>query len=502
MNTHFQVGIIGAGLAGISIALKLKQKGITSFILLERAAEGGGVWRDNIYPGCACDVAAPLYSFSAEPNPDWSSLYASQSDILSYINHVIDKNQLREYTRFNTNITSATFNREYGCWQLADTEGNQMTVKVLILALGRLNKPLLPEFKNLHHYSGKVIHSSQWDSSYQFRDKHIAVIGTGASAVQIIPSLAGKSRHLTVFQRSAPWISGRNNLFFSASVRGKFKRNPVLMELTRKFFLLQSELLGTVFFGPKWIKKLVEQVMMRKLNKSVRDPGTREKLKPNYELGCKRVMRSDDYYPVFNRPDVTLETDQIESFTSNGIRMMNGKLYPLDAVIMATGFEAAKMNFEIDVTGLGGQNLKEVWQHTDAACYKGMITSGFPNMAFVAGPNSGSPFGSSLLIMEYQSDYIASYINQICNSNKNIFMDLHKEVQDRYVDHLRRKFKTTVWASAGCTSWQFNSKRTNVIAFPGLSSEFRKITRKLRTEEYMITFCKFTYAYQNISGES
>ena len=485
MDTDFQIGIIGAGFGGISTALKLKKTGNNSFVILERAAEAGGVWRDNIYPGCRCDIAAPVYSFFDEPNPDWESLYATQSELYTYINHVIDKNDIRKHIRFNQKINDATFVAESGSWRLTNTNSQTTTVKVLVVAPGTINRPNIPPFKGIDTYHGKIIHSSKWEPAYPLQDKRIAIIGTGASAVQIIPSIAGIVRHLTVFQRSAAWIVPRNNIGYSAADQIKFRNYPVLMRITRFFHYWKNELLGIAFVGPQWINKLFQRIFINNLSKAIDHPETIKKLIPDYTIGCKRVMRSDDYYPVFNRPNVSLEVEQIDSFTINGIRTNAGKEYQFDAVIMATGFEAAEMNFEINIVGLNGKNLRDTWKKTNAECYKGMVTNGFPNLAFVSGPNTISGFNSSLLIMELQSAYILSYISEIEAAGGNSYLDLKAEVQESYMDYLNKKFRGTVWLS-GCRSWHHNSGGKNVVIYPGFTSQFKKITRKFNKDEYQV----------------
>jgi cation diffusion facilitator CzcD-associated flavoprotein CzcO len=483
MNTDFQIGIIGSGLAGISTALKLKKAGKDAFVIFERAGAAGGIWRDNIYPECRCDVVSHVYSFLDEPNPNWDSLYATQTEIYDYINQVIDKNGIRKHIRFNTDITDATFIAEQGCWRLTDSNNKTITVKVLVVALGKLNRPKIPSFNGDDLYKGRIMHTSQWDPSYDFADKNIGVIGTGASAVQIIPALAPSVKNLTVFQRNAAWITFRNNVIYSDAEQKRFRKYPFLLKVRRALYFWKNELLGLAFIGPKWVNNLFRSFFLKNLAKAIGDPETMKKLIPSYTVGCKRVMRSDDYYPAFNRANVGLEVDQIDSFTAEGIKTSTGKEYQLDAVIMATGFEVGEMNFKINIIGLKGRNIREVWKANNAECYKGMITSGFPNLAFVSGPNSASGFNSSLLIMEYQAGYIMQYIREIEASGKHSYLDLREDVQKSYMSYLAKKFSGTVWLS-GCHSWHQNSKGKNVVVFPGFMKQFKKQVQKFVKAEY------------------
>jgi len=484
-HTDFETGIIGSGLGGIAVALKLRKAGKQSFVIFERADEPGGVWRDNRYPGCRCDVAAHAYSFADEPNPHWDHVYATQQEMLSYINHVVDKHDLRKAIRFNANIIKAVFDADQAHWLLTDQQGNTVSVKTLIVALGKFNRAVTPHFKDIDLYTGKIIHSSKWDNDFQLRDKKIAVIGTGASAVQIIPSIAAELEQLTVFQRSPAWIAGFDNPGLSAARKRRFERYPFLMRQKRIVLFWQTEILGLLFFGPSWINSIVQQIFLKKLKKEVRHPDTQKKLRPDYQLGCKRAMRSDDYYPTFNRSNVNLETDGIQCFTPSGIVTTSGKTYELDGVIMATGFEVAEMNFEIDIIGPDSKNLREVWQSTNSACYLGMFTNGFPNLAVIGGPNASSGFGSSLTLMEYQADYTLSYINAISTAGNNSYLDIKQDIQNTYMADLQKRFVGTVWAS-GCKSWQQNRNGKNVTTYPGLSSAFRKKTRKFKIEEYTL----------------
>lgn len=485
MEIDFQIGIIGSGLAGIAAALKLKKAGKDSYVIFEKSAEAGGIWRDNIYPGCRCDVVSHVYSFFDELNPNWESLYATQSEIYDYINHVIDKNEIREHIKFNTDIVEAIFIPEYGHWLLRDGFNQTIRVKVLIVALGKLIRPKIPFFKNADQFKGKIMHSANWDSSYQLNNKRVGVVGTGASAVQIIPSIIHMVKYLTVFQRSAPWITFRHNINYTAADHSKFKKYPFLLRLKRFLYYRKNELLGSAFVGPKWINRLFRYVFLKNMAKAVYDPGIIKKLTPDYNVGCKRVMRSDDYYPVLNRPNVDLEVDQIDSFTADGIKTIAGKEYKLDAVIMATGFEVADFNFKINIIGLKGQNLRNLWRANDAQCYKGMITSGFPNLAFVSGPNTASGFNSSLLLMEAQASYIVKYIDQIELAGKRSYLDLRPEVQNTYMDDLHQRFQDTVWLS-GCQSYHQNSNGKNVYVFPGYFRQFKKLVKRFRKGEYLV----------------
>jgi cation diffusion facilitator CzcD-associated flavoprotein CzcO len=483
METDYAVGIVGAGFAGLSAALRLKKSRQDSFVIFERAAEVGGTWRDNIYPGCACDVASPLYSFAGEPNPGWTQLYAGQPEIWAYLKHVVDKNDLRKHIRFGSDIVEAKFLEHRGCWLVTDRQGYQTTVRVLLLGMGPLNRPFLPQLPGLDAYKGAAFHSSAWDAACDLTGKRVGVIGTGASAIQIVPAVASEAGHLTVFQRTPAWVSHRFDAPVGERTRGLYSRFPLVLRLRREFIYWLSELLGFGFTGNRVINRLMEWISRWKLAKEVQDPEIRQKLTPAYQIGCKRILRSDDYYPTFNRPNVSLVTTAISRFLPHGILTADGAEHPLDVVIFATGFVAADINVYLRVTGLQGRNLIEEWKSAGAEAYLGTTVSGFPNLAFILGPNTGLGHNSVVHMMESQVHYLMQYLDFLRNRGGGSYLDVKPEVQQAYNQKIQKKFAGTVWVS-GCKSWYTNAAGKNTTLFPRLTVAFRRLTRKFDPTAY------------------
>ncbi|MFD3000627.1 flavin-containing monooxygenase [Pontibacter toksunensis] len=483
MEADFQVGIVGAGFAGLVAALRLKKSGRDSFVIFERASEVGGTWRDNIYPGCACDIASPLYSFADEQNPEWSQLYSEQPEILDYLKGVVSRNKLYPHIRFQSDVVEARFLEEEGCWLVRDRQGNNTTVRMLLLGMGPLNRPYIPAFPGLEEFKGNYFHSSAWDTSYDVGGKKVAVIGTGASAIQIIPTIAPEVAHLTVLQRTPAWVAPRYDRKFSRFSRWLLKKAPFLQRLQREVIYRANELIGLGFIGHKIINRLFAYLSLRKLRKEVKDPALREKLTPNYIIGCKRILRSDNYYPTFNRQNVKLVTDRIERFTPEGILTADGTEHQLDAVVFGTGFIAADIDFYTKILGRNGRNLVAEWKEKGAEAFLGTTVSGFPNLALILGPNTGLGHNSVVLMMEVQMNYIMQYIHYLEKNGKGLYLDVKEQEQLAYNERLLEKFKGTVWAS-GCRSWYVNKEGKNTTLYPRLVTAFKRQMRKFDPAAY------------------
>jgi cation diffusion facilitator CzcD-associated flavoprotein CzcO len=483
MNVDYQVGIVGAGFAGLVAALRLKNAGKESFVIFERGAEIGGTWRDNIYPGCACDVAVHLYSFADVPNPNWSNLYAAQPEILDYLKNVSVKRDLQKHIRLDADIVEARFIEEQAYWLVTDRLGRETTVSVLLLAMGPLNRPFVPRIKGLENFKGRYFHTSEWDKNFDSTGKRIGVIGTGASAVQVVPNIAPLVKHLTVFQRTPAWIADRFDKKISERRKRLHKQFPLLQKSKREFFYWISEFFGLGFLGNKTVNKIMAWTSLRKLRKEVKDETTRKKLTPNYTIGCKRILKSDDFYPTFNGDKVTLETNGIEAFTSDGIVTRDGKQHLIDAVIFATGFIAADFNLYIKVTGVNGRNLIDEWKTTGAQAYLGTIVSGFPNLALLLGPNTGLGHNSIIHMIESQMNYVMQFIEFIERAQEGEYIDVRPEVQQAYNHRIQQQLEKTVWAS-GCKSWYMNATGKNTTLYPGLTLTYRKETKKFDATAY------------------
>lgn len=483
MSTVYRIGIIGAGFAGMVAALRLLREGEKDFVIFERADEVGGTWRDNIYPGCACDVKTALYSFADVPNPNWNELYAGQEEIWQYMRKVADDHGLRPYIRFNTDITEARFNPVLGCWEVSDSKGDTTKLRSLIAGLGPLNRPKAPSFPG--QFLGKVLHSAQWDRNYDLRGKRVAVIGTGASAVQTVPSIAPIVEQLYVFQRTAAWVTHRFNKPVSPFMKKLHNRFPITLRLGRELQFWFNEFLGLSFMGATTINRIGRKVSLMKLKAEVKDPETRKKLTPDYTIGCKRVLRSDDYWPAFNRKNVHLVTNGVASLYEGGIETVEGERIELDAIIYCTGFNVADFNFPLKIWNAEGQELFQTLRQTGGEAYKGTVMAGFPNFFMLMGPNTGLGHNSVVHIMESQMNYVIPFLKTVHNSGEHAYASVRSDVQRVYFNRIQEQLKGTVWAS-GCSSWYLDEHGHNSTLWPRLNTQFRKELKKFSEADLVV----------------
>ncbi|MEO1263528.1 MAG: NAD(P)/FAD-dependent oxidoreductase [Bacteroidota bacterium] len=480
-NPQFHTAIIGAGFAGLGAGIKLKQSTNYSFIIFERASDVGGTWRDNIYPGCGCDVPSHLYSFSFERNPAWSRSFSKQPEILNYIRQCTTKYGLDKHIQYDTEIKHLFFDENQGFWILTDQRGNTVTAKTVIAALGPLNVPVFSKINGRENFGGVSFHSSEWNTNFDLAGKRVAIVGTGASAIQIVPAIADKVAQLTVFQRTPPWIMPKKDKEFGSFTKTVFKKIPTLNWLFREMIYWFMEARGKGFFGNDTILKLATWVAKMHINKSIADPVLREKVTPGYQIGCKRVLPSNDYYPALQKPNVELVTEPIDQVTGSGITGKDGTQWEFDAIVYATGFISAEYKGRgMDVIGRNGRNLFEEWNGTGPEAYYGIAASGYPGLMFILGPNSGLGHNSVIHIMESQINYIMDYLKHLPEGQ---FLDLKASVQDNYNRDLQQKLKNTVWSS-GCSSWYQTAEGKNTTLWYGPTYTFRKLTRQIKLENY------------------
>lgn len=481
----YEVGVIGAGFAGLIAGLNLLEQGRDSMVILERGADVGGVWRDTLYPGCACDIRSNLYSIAKKPNPDWRATYAAQPEILAYLQRVAADAGLLPYLRFNTEVVEARFLEDAGCWRLTDQHSGVLHVRALILALGPLNRPSTPKIEGIDGFEGTIRHSSTWDPTFDLTGKRVAVVGAGASAVQIVPNIAGVVEHLTVFQRSAPWVLPRGGRQTTALERSLFRRLPFVQELVRSAIYWAMEGVGMAFFGATWLQKLLAATALRKLRNEVHDPVTRAALTPNYVVGCKRMTVSDDFYPTFNRSNVTLVTKPIVALTPTGVRTGDDQEHAVDHIVFATGFVVADPDDYLRVVGAGGEVLSELWAQTGAQAHRGVTISGFPNLAMLLGPNSGLSYASAVHVAESQIGYVMQYLDALDAAGPHAMLDVKPQVQEAYNLDLQSKLAGTVWAS-GCNSWYINRQGRNTAIYPAPTSQYRQLMGRFDPESYAV----------------
>ncbi len=481
----YQIAIIGAGFAGIGLAIRLKMAGYHNFIILERASEIGGTWRENVYPGCACDIPSHLYSFSFSPNPNWSRKYASQPEILAYMQDCIRKHELADKIRLNTEITKLSFQKERGTWRLSSAQGHRMEARVVCAGLGPLNRPNFPEIPGLASFAGKLMHSAQWDHAYDLRGKKVAVIGTGASAIQFVPQVAPKASQLTIYQRTPPWIAPRDDRAFYGWEKFLFRQLDWIRLGYRERLYWFQELLGLGFTGNLRVRKMAQKRAEKHLHKSVQNPELRKKLKPDYTIGCKRVLVSDDYYPALSREHVSLETSGIAEIRPHSILSKNGVEREFDAILLGTGFQVADMAIPIQVQGLEKKDLIRQWQEDGARTFYGISIHNFPNLLFMVGPNTGLGHNSIIHMIESQINYILSYLQHLEKQEPTWYLNLKKESQDRFFEEMKAEMPKTVWMQ-GCSSWYLNQEGENTTLWPKLTVSYRKETQSAQLEDYEV----------------
>ena len=482
MHTQHIV-IVGCGFGGLGMGIRLRQAGLTDFTILEQGSEVGGTWRDNHYPGAACDVESHLYSYSFEQNPSWSRRFAPQKEILAYLIHCADKYGVRPHIRFRCAVTGARFDDLSGTWEVSTSDGKSIRCRVLVMACGGLSRPAIPELPGLSSFAGKVFHSARWDHSFSLTGKRVAVIGTGASAIQIVPAIAPQVEQLFVYQRTPPWIIPKPDRYIKQQHRQRLAEHRLLLQLTRTLFYLLHELAGVGFFvAPGLLEKLSGQVK-KFIARSIADETLRAQLTPSYALGCKRILLSNDYYPALCRQNVELVTSGIAEVTPEGIRTQDGKERQLDAIILATGFQAAEVVAPFPMLGRGGIDLGKQWQD-GAEAYLGTTVSGFPNAFLIVGPNTGLGHNSMILMIESQIQYILSAI-QAMQEQKLVSVEVKSEVQRRYNLTIHERLKHTVWSS-DCGSWYYTRSGKNTTLWPGFTFEFRLRTRRFSPQDYVL----------------
>lgn len=486
VQADFDVGVIGAGFGGLIAALELKRSGRRSFVVFERAGEVGGVWRENVYPGCACDIPSALYSIASRPNPGWSSTFASQPEILAYLHAVADQDGLKAHIRFGCEVTALRFDERHGLWEVHDARGGVTRLKAVILATGPQSRPHLPDLPGQARFAGKAFHSARWDRSVVAAGTRFAVIGTGASAVQIVPQLAPEAAQVTLFQRTAPWVLPRGGRRVSAAEQRLLRRFPALLSLSRGASYWWHEFIGHAFLGGRVLNGVLAAVGRYSLWRQVRDPAVRRALTPDYRIGCKRVMVSDDFYPAFNRPNVRLVTDPIDAIEAGGVRTADGTLHPADVIVYATGFNVANPDGFLHVGGVGGRVLAEDWAQDGPQAFRGTVISGYPNLAMLLGPNSGLGHSSALHVMESQMSYVLAYLDALGEAGEGAWFDVRPELQASYNVELQKRMTRTVWAS-GCSSWYLTRGGRNATIFPGLTHAFRRITATFDPTEFVVS---------------
>lgn len=482
---HTRVAIIGAGFAGLGTAVRLRGQGITDFVVFERAGDVGGTWRDNTYPGAGCDVPSQLYSYSFARNPHWTHSFSTQPQIQQYVQDVVDRYGLRDSIVLDCEVTDVRWNNDTARWEIQTSEGSY-TADITVSAAGPLSAPRLPDIKGINTFRGPIFHSANWDHEFELAGKRVAVVGTGASAIQIVPAIAGVLARLDLYQRSAPWVLPRMGRAYSRLERLYYRRVPGAQRLARigvywvreSFVLWQSKyppLADFFAFGARlkmwWV---------------IRDRQLRRKLTPGYRLGCKRMLISNVYYPALARDNVEVVTDGIAEIREQSIVADDGTDREVDAIVLATGFRIADSPTYDLISGRDGRTLSEVFGAQGTSAYKGTTIANFPNMFLMIGPNSALSYTSAIFTIEAQIDYVIDAIATM-DADGLATVEVREDAQTDYNRDLREKFDGAVWNAGDCTSWFVDENGHNATLWPDFSFRFRRMLKNFDVEAYETT---------------
>ena len=466
-----KVAIIGAGMSGILTAIKLREAGIEDLTIYEKAEKLGGTWRDNTYPGLSCDVPSHLYTYSFEPNPEWSALFSPGAEIQAYFEGVAEKYRIEPIIRFNTEITAASYDAAARQWHIETNAGERATVDMVIAATGVLHRPVYPDIEGLDDFAGAKFHSARWDHSVALDGQRIGIIGTGSTGVQIVPALIDRVRHLSMFQRTAQWIFPQDNPKYSEEDKESFRRDRSIMEHMHD--VMSERITGSfsrAVIGDEVQMKLVSDACRQNLDDNVNDPLLKEKLTPDYQAACKRLIMSNDFYPAIQKPNAELVTDTIVRVEANGVRTEDGRLHELDVLVLATGFDGHNFMRPMVVTGKSGQTLDEAW--SDAAeAYRSVAVPDFPNFFMLVGPNSPIGNFSLIEISEWQLSYIMQLI-ELFRDGKASEIAPRLDATQAFNARMKEAMKGTVWVS-GCSSWYLDKTATRRCG-PSASSNSAK----------------------------
>ena len=481
---HYQVAIIGAGFGGLAMAIRLLQRNIHNFLILEKSNEVGGTWRENQYPGAACDVQSHLYSLSFAPKTDWSKRYADAPEIFQYIQDVVQQFNLREYCQFNSEVVHTEYHEKECLWHVTLKDGRQISCQYLIFASGPLHVPQIPHIKGIEKFQGKVFHSSQWDHQYDLNGKVVASIGTGGSAIQYIPEIAPQVKQIYVMQRTAAWVIPRDERKYLNVEKKLFKQADWFRKLHRARLYWSNESRAIPIMQPsvmKYTQKLAEAF----IRFQVKDKQLAQKLTPDYIMGCKRILVSNKYFPTFNRDNVELVTDAILELTADSIITKDGKMRKIDCLIYGTGFITDPRIYLQPFSCLGehGVELKQAWKD-GAESYYGISHKGFPNLFQLLGPNTVLAHNSVIFMIEAQVDYILQMMDLVTQSQSNAIV-VKDQVQDQFNQDVQDMLNNTVWQS-GCLSWYQQDGGKNFALWPTYTWKYWLKTKSLHPSDFRL----------------
>ena len=489
---HVRLAIIGSGFGGLGAGVMALEQGIDSFVILERASAIGGTWRDNTYPGCACDIPSNLYSFSFAQNPEWSRSYPLQPEIREYLERITDHFGLRSRLRFRFDVESIQWNDDVEQWEIVSRSGDRITADAVICATGPLSRPTIPEIPGIERFVGPVFHSAAWRHDVDLDGSRVGVVGTGASAIQLVPEIVDRVVHLDVFQRTPPWVLPRDDRPTPEWRRTLYRRVPFMQRLHRWRVYLRQELLAVAFLGhgrmAKEMTQRIKDETRTLIDESFSDPSVAVELIPDYVPGCKRLLISNDWYPAIAKPNVSIRTSGIRSIDETGVFTDDGTHHALDVLIMATGFSVRSFPSPLRIIGRDGVDLRDHW-NDGASTDLGLTVSGYPNLWFLAGPGTGLGHNSIVFMIEVQLQQIARALRHLDRSGDDI-LELRGEVEVASYDEMQRRIAGTVWSS-GCSSWYLSDDGRVDTIWPGTTTEYWWRARRFRPERYRSTPRRF-----------
>jgi cation diffusion facilitator CzcD-associated flavoprotein CzcO len=480
---HVDVAIVGAGFAGLGMAIKLQQAGREDFLVLEQASEVGGTWEANTYPGCQCDVPSNLYSFSFAPNPDWSRTFALQPEIWAYLRRVADQFGLRPKLRLGCELLNAEWVEAERRWRLQTSRG-AITARVLVAAMGGLSAPSVPDIPGFESFEGAAFHTARWNSDHDLRGRRVAVVGTGASAVQVVPRIQPEVERLTVFQRTPSWILPHPGRPVRPRERRLFKLLPPLQRAVRGavYWARETYVLGfkrlRFSFAPR-------RVALRHLERQVADPELRRRLTPDYEIGCKRILLSDEYYPALQQPNVELVAGAVSEIRPGSVLTADGHEHEVDTIVWGTGFKVTEMPVGEHIRGRGGRLLGDVWRQSGLQALRGTTVAGFPNLFLLVGPNTLLGHNSVVFIIESQLAYVLDALRAMDERGATV-VHTRAEAQAAFNETVQRRMRGTVWVDGGCSSWYIDEHGRNTTLWPGTSWSFRQALRRFDPAEHLL----------------
>ena len=482
MEERTDVAIVGSGFSGLAMAARLKRSGREDFVILERAREVGGTWRDNTYPGCACDVPSHLYSFSFAPNPEWSSTFSPQPEIGAYLRRVADDEGLRPHVRFGCEVEGADWDPAAKRWRLQTSSG-ELSARVVVAAAGPLSEPKLPDVPGLRDFKGRVFHSASWDHDHDLSGERVAVVGTGASAIQFVPEIQPRVGQLHLFQRTAPWVLPRRARSLTRAERALYRRVPAAQRLMRKAIYWAREGFAIPILNAR-LSKHTRVLGLGHLRRQVPDPELRRKITPDYAPGCKRILISDDYYPALGRDNVEVVTEGVAEVREHSVVGADGSEREVDTIIFGTGFHVTDLPIAGRVRDGEGRSLAERWDGSPSAL-RGTTVAGYPNLFFLLGPNTGLGHNSVVYMAEAQVDYVLQAL-ELADRSGAAAIEPTAEAERAWNEGVQRGMQGTVWTAGGCESWYTDSKGKNTTLWPDFSYRFRRELADLEPAEYRL----------------